>query len=109
MGFAINGMRAAFKHESSVRMLVVAAASIFLFLAFADVSAIWWALVILTSAAVFTAELFNTAIENLADAVHPEQHPLIGRAKDCASGAVLLISFASLLVFAALLFHLYLR
>jgi diacylglycerol kinase len=41
-------------------------------------------------ALVWTAEALNTALEQLADAVHPEHHPLVGRAKDVAAGAVLL-------------------
>jgi diacylglycerol kinase len=38
---------------------------------------------------VWSAEAFNTALEQLADVLHPEQHPGIGRAKDVAAAAVL--------------------
>ena len=38
---------------------------------------LWWALVLLASSAVLAAELFNTAIERLADHLHPELHPEI--------------------------------
>ena len=41
-------------------------------------------------ALVWTTEALNTALEQLADAVHPDRHPLVGRAKDAAAGAVLL-------------------
>src|ERR1039458_3870607 len=51
--------------------------------------ALWWALVIIASAAVLAAELFNTAIERLADHLHPEMHPEIRIVKDCAAAAVL--------------------
>ena len=48
-------------------------------------------------------ELLNTALENLCDAVHPEQHPKIGAAKDCASAAVFIINMAALALLAMFL------
>jgi diacylglycerol kinase (ATP) len=39
---------------------------------------------------VLIAELLNSAIEALADAVSLERHPLLGRAKDLGSAAVML-------------------
>jgi diacylglycerol kinase (ATP) len=47
---------------------------------------------------VWSMEAVNTAIELLADALHPEQHPLIGRAKDAAAGGVLLAAVTAALV-----------
>ncbi len=41
-------------------------------------------------AAVWAAEAMNSALEALADAAHPEPHPLVGRAKDLAAAAVLI-------------------
>jgi diacylglycerol kinase (ATP) len=52
-------------------------------------SAVWWALVSVAAAGVLGAELFNTAIEHLADHVHPALHPQIRVVKDCAAAAVL--------------------
>ncbi len=49
-----------------------------------------WLWITLAIVLVWSAEAFNTALEELADAVHPEQHPAIGRAKDVAAGAVLI-------------------
>jgi diacylglycerol kinase len=34
----------------------------------------------------------------LADALHPQPHPLVGRAKDVAAGAVLLAAIAAALI-----------
>ena len=39
---------------------------------------------------VWLVELLNSAIEAVADAVSLEDHPLVGRAKDLGSAAVLL-------------------
>ena len=51
-----------------------------------------WCLVIFAIGSVLAAEAFNTAIETLADALAPERHPLVGRAKDLAAAGVLLTS-----------------
>ena len=57
-----------------------------------------WALIALAIAGVWTAELFNTAIEVLTNLISPGYHPLAGRAKDIAAGAVLLASLGALAV-----------
>ena len=66
-------------------------------------SFLWWLLVLITISVVLAAELFNTALEFVIDRLHPEQHPAIAMAKDCAAGAVLVLSFASLGLVGALL------
>lgn len=54
-----------------------------------------WCWVVLAIMAVWTAEALNTALEFLADAASPEFHPLIGKAKDVAAGAVLISAAGS--------------
>ena len=60
----------------------------------------------LASAGVFAAEMFNTAIEHLADHLHPETDPHIRIVKDCAAAAVLVAVLGALAVGLALLIHL---
>jgi diacylglycerol kinase (ATP) len=60
--------------------------------------AVWWGLMVLTVMAVMAAELLNTAVEQLIDHLHPEQHKSIRIVKDCAAGAVLLTSIGALCV-----------
>jgi len=57
-----------------------------------------WCLIMLAIGAVWCAEAVNTAIEQLCDKVSPERDPLIGRAKDLAAGAVLLMAIACAVV-----------
>jgi diacylglycerol kinase (ATP) len=57
-----------------------------------------WALVALSAAGVWTAELVNTAIEALTDLASPAYHPLAGKAKDVAAGAVLLAALGAVVV-----------
>ena len=62
-----------------------------------------WAVLVLAIAMVWLAEGVNTALEALGDVASAEPHPLVGRAKDVAAGAVLLTSIgaavAGLLIF----------
>jgi diacylglycerol kinase len=48
----------------------------------------------------------NSALEALADHLHPDQHPQIGVAKDLAAAAVLIASMVAAAVGAAFLFSL---
>ena len=61
-------------------------------------SAVEWALLVLSIAAVFAAELANTALEVASDRLHPQPDPLIGRAKDIAAAAVIVTIGAALVV-----------
>lgn len=54
-----------------------------------------WIAIALCIGFVFTAEALNSALEELADAVHPDRHPAVGRAKDLAAAAVLLAALAA--------------
>lgn len=58
--------------------------------AYLGLSATEWCLILICIAMVLAAEGFNTAIEFVVDLASPEQHPLAGKAKDVAAGAVLL-------------------
>jgi len=63
-----------------------------------EVSTGEWCLLLIAVFVVLVAELFNTAIEFLTDLVAPEYHPLAGKAKDAAAGAVLLASVLAFLI-----------
>lgn len=57
-----------------------------------------WTAVLLCIVLVLAAETANTALELLADALHPDQHPLIGRAKDVAAAGVLVTAIGATVV-----------
>jgi diacylglycerol kinase (ATP) len=62
-----------------------------------------WCWITLAIVSVWTAEALNTAFEFLTDVASPEFHPLAGKAKDAAAGAVL-ISAAGAVVIGLLVF-----
>ncbi len=57
-----------------------------------------WLAIVLSAGLVLMAEVFNTALEYLADAVHPESDRGVGMAKDAAAGGVLIAAVAAALV-----------
>jgi len=63
-----------------------------------DVSRAEWCWLVVAISLVWAAECFNTALESLADAVAPDPHPLVGRAKDAAAGAVLVCALGASLI-----------
>ncbi len=104
--FALAGLAATWRGEASFRLQVGAFAAVVIALALLKVEPVWWALVLLSSGLVMAAELLNTALEHLADHLHPESHPRIGLAKDCAAAAVFLAAGTAVAVAVALIVHL---
>jgi undecaprenol kinase len=106
LGFALRGFAHAMRSEASLRVQALAGAAALVALLVLRPAAVWWALVLLASAAVVSAELFNTAIEHLADLLHPQQSPDVRVLKDCAAAGVLIAVLGALGVAVALLVHL---
>lgn len=102
-GFALQGLASIGRDEPNFA-IHLAAAALALALAVAlglqpgEVAAI-----LLAIGLVLAAEAFNTAIEDLADTLHPSPHPGIKRAKDAAAAGVLLAALAAVGVGLALL------
>jgi len=98
LGYALAGLASAWRSEQSLRIqagMAVAAMGVLLWL---RPPPIWWALIGGMIALVLALELLNTAIEHLADHLHPDEHPRIKLVKDCAAAAVLLLSLGALWV-----------
>ncbi len=57
-----------------------------------------WIAVVLCIGMVLSAEAMNTAVELLADALHPDRDERIRVVKDLAAGAVLITAIASVVV-----------
>jgi undecaprenol kinase len=104
--FAGAGLAHGVRAERSLQVQLLAFVLVMGALVLLRVEPLWWGLVVLASALVLTAELLNTAIEHLADHLHPQMHPGIRIVKDCAAAAVLLASAGALGVAIALAFHL---
>lgn len=61
-------------------------------------SRIEWAILLLTTMAVWMAEFVNTALEAVVDMVMPDYHPLAKTAKDVAAATVLVGALGAILI-----------
>lgn len=97
-GHAGRGVWSALRSEVHLRLHAVATVVVIGLGFYSGLSRLEWALVALAVAGVWAAELMNTAIEALTDLTSPAYHPLAGKAKDVAAGAVLLAALGALVV-----------
>jgi diacylglycerol kinase (ATP) len=102
LGFALRGLAHGLSRGTSLKVQAAAAVAVLLALIALRPAPLWWALLLSACAAVLSAELLNTAIEQLADALHPHDSAAIRIVKDCAAAAVLVAVFGALAVGAAL-------
>jgi len=86
---AAAGVAGALKSERHMKFHAFAAAAVLLLGAWLDVSRADWLWLLAAIAAVWVAELINTAVERTVDLASPGVHPLAKEAKDSAAGAVL--------------------
>ncbi|TVT41333.1 diacylglycerol kinase family protein [Hymenobacter setariae] len=97
-GHALRGVWVALRSELHLQFHAAATVLVLGLGAYFQLSPTEWALVGLSVASVWAAELFNTAIETLTNLVSPGYHPLAGKAKDVAAGAVLLAALGAVVV-----------
>jgi diacylglycerol kinase len=87
-GYALRGLRFLMEERNARLLLagtVVTVAAGFYF----RLAAVEWCAVVLAIVVLWVAEGLNSALERLTDLVSPGFHPLAGKAKDIAAGAVL--------------------
>lgn len=63
-----------------------------------DISATEWLFQILAISTVLVAESLNTAIEKMADFIHPEYHTRIGFIKDISAGAAFFAAIFAVII-----------
>ncbi len=101
--YSLDGFRAAFQHEAAFRQELALGVPLFV-LAWWLADQRWQALLMCgTIVLVLIVEIINSAIEALADTVTLERHPMIKRAKDLGSAAVMLAIAAAVGTWAVVL------
>jgi len=93
-----NGLLHMISSESHARIHVLAVGAVIVAGVVTHISRSEWIILVLACGFVIACEAFNTALERLADATHPEHHPLVRQAKDVAAGAVLVSALASVII-----------
>lgn len=96
--YAFAGVKLLLKEEHNALIHLAAAIGVVV-LGFAfEISNIEWVAIVLAIGAVFSAELFNTAIEHICNYISPMNNIVIKKTKDLAAAGVLLVAVAALVV-----------
>ena len=94
MKFALKGMWLLLTTEASIKVQFFFAIIATIMGFYFEISATEWMIQLIAIALVLIAESLNTAVEKVADFVHPDYHEKIGFIKDIAAGGP---SFAAII------------
>jgi len=97
-GYAFRGLWYALRTQINMRVHLSIAMLAILMGILLHISAVEFAVIFVTIAIVFAAEMFNTVIELSIDLTSPRYHPLAKIAKDVAAGAVLLSAILAIVI-----------
>lgn len=95
---AANGIGFLLKSQSNARIEIIIAGIVIITGFLFRISATEWLIILLCIALVLGLEGINTAIELLADKLHPGFDSEIGKVKDVAAGAVLIVSIVAAII-----------
>jgi diacylglycerol kinase (ATP) len=93
--FAFNGLRILFSEEHNARVHLIATIIVISASIFYKLNTYEWIAIIFSIGIVFIAEIFNTAIENIADFLTTEKNDKIKIIKDLSAAAVLISALIS--------------
>ncbi|MBI1223539.1 MAG: diacylglycerol kinase family protein [Bacteroidetes bacterium] len=97
-GHAARGIRFLIETQPHFRFHLLAAVAVNMAAWYFKLEALEWMILLLCIALVLGIEGVNSALEIALDRVHPEQHPMIGKAKDMAAAAVLISTLIAAII-----------
>lgn len=95
---AVDGIIYSIENEHNILIMMLATIAILLISFILKVSNVELVLIVICIGAVIACEMVNSAIEACVDLETTKEHELAKIAKDCASGASLILSVMSLFV-----------
>ncbi len=98
MGFALKGAIKLITTEHSVMVQTSIAIALIIAGFYYEISREEWMFQTLAIGLVLSVEGLNTAVEKVADFIHPEFHHRIGFIKDIAAGAVFFAALTALII-----------
>lgn len=96
--YAIKGALLLIKNEASIQVQAIVAIGVTIAGFYYEISGVEWIIQILAIGLVMGIEGLNSAIEELADFIHPDFHSKIGHVKDVAAGAVFFAAMAAVII-----------
>lgn len=95
--YAFKGVAIMFFEEPNFRIHLIAAAAAAVFGIIFGISGIEWIIIAMAAGLVLVSEIFNAAIERIADFVSPEHNEIVGITKDLCSAMVLVSAAVSVI------------
>ncbi len=96
--FALNGLQVTWKEEQNFKIEVIIGLFLTFLMFYFDFSIPEFIICILAITIVLSAEIVNTAIEDLCNKVEPNNDPIIAKVKDTMSAFVLVTTVGAGLV-----------
>jgi diacylglycerol kinase len=97
-GFALKGIATAIDGHRNIKVQLGVALLVVIASWYFQISSVEWCIILLVITVVISLEMMNTALEHAVNLVTKEYHPLAGKAKDVAAGAVLIASIMSVII-----------
>ncbi len=97
-GSAFVGLFRLLRDEQNARIHTFITGLVFIAAIVVGINRIEAAILFMAVILVFSMEIINTAIEDLLDHLHPQQHRTVARIKDALSGAVLITAIIATVV-----------
>jgi diacylglycerol kinase len=95
--FAFAGLFTFLFTEHNARIHLVAAVAVTIAGVLFNINVSEWLAIVIVTAMVWAAELFNTVVEKIMDHITPEYHPQVKIIKDLSAAAVLVTAIAALI------------
>ena len=96
--YAIEVFVSSFKTERNMKIHIMAMIIVIALGIFMKLNKIEWCIITIAIVMVISAELFNTAIENVVDMVSPQKNPQAKLVKDIAAAAVLVLAIGAAVI-----------
>ncbi|HMB99919.1 MAG TPA: diacylglycerol kinase family protein [Flavobacteriaceae bacterium] len=98
INYAFRGAILLIKTEASIQIQFVIAILVTIAGFYFNLNTTEWIVQILAICMVMSVEGLNTAIEKIADFIHPEHHTKIGFIKDISAGAVFISAISAIVI-----------
>ena len=96
--YAFSGLRYVVHSQRNAWIHAAITIGVLILAVLLKISLVEWGILLLAIGLVWTAEIFNTALEALVDLASPNTHPLAKIAKDTSAAAVLFSAIISVLI-----------
>ena len=98
VGYALKGAIILIKTEASIKVQFALAVIMTIAGFYFNISPTEWCIQVFAFGLIMSIEGLNTAVEEIADFIHPDFHKKIGLIKDIAAGAVFISAIAASII-----------